>query len=76
MPTMSVSRPHPIPEFDLPAPLKFTDKWDEDLEGSVYIVTLIDTLERFLKIKLFYRAVKISSKKSYQNIMSPILVYP
>lgn len=73
---MSISRPPPIPEFDLPAPLKFTDKWDEDLEGSVSVVMLIDTLERVLKIKLFYRAVKISSKKLYQNIMSPILVCP
>lgn len=29
---------------------------------KVYVIMLIDTLEEFFKIKLFYRTVKISSK--------------
>lgn len=58
---------HPITGFDLPAPLKFTQKW-ADQEASIYIIMLIGTLEKFLQIRSFYRAVKISSKQLHQNI--------
>lgn len=73
---MNTSKPHSIPGFDFPAPLKFTQKWDEDQEVSVDIIPLIDTLEKFLKIKLLYMAVKISSKQLHQNIMYLISICP
>lgn len=74
--TTNISKPCPIPGFDLTAPLKFTPKWEEDQEVTVSIIILIGTLENFLKIKLLYMAVKISSKQLHQNIMYLISVDP
>ena len=67
--TMNISKPRPIPGFDLTVPLKFTLKWEEDQEASVSVIILIGNLENFLKIKLLYMTVKISSKQLHQNIM-------
>lgn len=66
---MNISKPRPIPGFDLTVPLKFTLKWEEDQEASVSVIILIGNLENFLKIKLLYMTVKISSKQLHQNIM-------
>ena len=73
---MNTSKPHPIPGFDLTAPLKFTQKWGEDQEVSVDVIILIGMLGRFLKIKLLYTAVEIPSKQLHQNSMYLISIYP
>lgn len=63
---MNVATPHLTPEPDLIASLKFTQKWDEDQEVSVYVIMLIGTWGKFFK--LFHWAVKISSKQLRQNM--------
>lgn len=73
--TTIISRPHPIAGFHLAVPLRSAQKWD-DQEVSVYVTMLIDTLVKFLKIKLFYGPVKISSKHLHQNIMYLNSMYP